>query len=479
MATGTTWLHSGRRFGKQLLRSLDDAAFRELCRFVRKRESKNSGSRKHAGIQVQKLHRRRDLRGRQIAVRRRQKWQMRQSILLTALCPERDRRWRVAGRTRKRLEIDLQNFSFLDNPAETTRALCRLAGAETQYENVRLNFCDEHMLDIGPYLVLGLMGQSMVPFVTGGKLPVTTRRAIEATDLTEFLDIIPLRMPGDGQRIVPFRLQRRGSVLQTDRNITANPSTKEKVTTELVQAVRVWLESSGAELTDDGEKALSSLCNEILENGERHARPGDGGDWAVAGLMERREQRGHSDPGTNADLVCNFAFVSIGLTIPETIFYTESPTVKSDLTRYCALHRSHALPDSVLATLFAAQDGMTRKRYPPATPGGLGLMSAVEAVAGLTDDAEGSHNSSLTIISGPACIQFKGQFLNVYNASDSDARRFQWLNVSQSPREAPNRDAAFALPVDFPGTIITARFVLRGDAVSRGDALGEQKRRSW
>lgn len=457
------WPMPLRDMGKAFVQSLGDADFRALCKLVATRAKTLTSSKKHARKLVAKMRKRRRAPLNLKIRRRGNSVEFRHSTVLEAFCPGRSGRWLSEEDRSRNINLDLENFSFHDSPVSTMLLLRELAFAETECYSARVNFEDRHMLDVGPYLVLGLMRQHMAPFVSGGHLPLSTRRALEATDLSKYLRIQEINADTNGA-IVPFKLHRRGSTQLTDRNIGGTPSTKEKTTEALVKAVISWLSENGELLTREGETALASLSNEILENAERHANPGESGDWSVAGLMEKRKLNSGIDREV---MVCNFAFVSVGETISKTIGLTMDPRVRRDLAQYVQTHSKGRSSGDVLATLLATQDGMTRTAQSLSAPGGLGLMSAVDAVAGLGDELVAPDLDAvrpcLTIISGDSCIRFAGPYLKSHTSDN--ALRYQWLNEGQTPRDAPDKSYAHALPVAFPGTIISARFVLAGLAV--------------
>lgn len=465
------WPRPLRRLGKDFLRSIDAESFALICRLVARRARKRSGSRKHARHLVQELIRRRHPyphgRHERVVLSAR----FRSSALLSALCPDREQVWQDPRRRSRREEFQLTRFSFIDDPAATFSALCEFARAEARCVEARVHFDDAHMLDIGPYLVWGLMRQDMAPVLSGGRISEGVRQAVDATGLREFMRISPRRNHHDG-RIAPFPLRRKhGGQLGDAANLAFRPSSKEKVSTDLVETVDGWLHAAGVQLTSHGTQQLASLCAEILDNAERHARPEGGGEWAVAGLMERRAAvRGAVDQ--RETLVCNLAFVNVGLSIGETICNTEDPIVAADLDEYLAQHGCARLVGDLakarlLATVLAAQDGVSRFRQDQGARGGVGIMTAVEAVQSLGEEIGDGLGPALTVISGRACIQFAPPYLRF---AEKDSVRLQWFNSDSRPEDPPDPTHVFNLPAAFPGTIITARFVLREEAVAVASA---------
>lgn len=463
------WPRSLRRLRGDLLRQLDDETFAELLRRIRRRAFIHSGSFRHARERCRVLLRRRRPYGHSPIPKRMLVVQYKESALLDGLVGNRRASWVPPKRRTKVAHITLQNFSFIDNPIGTLQLICTLIEAEAECRDARVDFDDPHMLDIGPYLVWGLMQKDMAPYMTGGRISNGVRQALLATGLRAFMGI-SVQLDYQERRIVPFRLrQRRAAGTSTDTSVANSPSTKEKIGEELVQTVNRWLRAAGGKLTDEGKHKLYVLSAEILDNAERHSRQNGDGDWAVAGLMERRRLPARAEASGPEDVfVCNFAFVNLGMPIGDTIRRSQDPRVQSDIGNYLARHARRRGAEgererSLLATTLALQDGISRFAQEGGARGGVGLMTAAEAVADLHDHIDGAPQAGLTIISGTCCVHFSGEYLGCL---EEEHLRYQWFNPEQSPNAPPSVRHVFPLPAPFPGTIISARFVLEDSAYS-------------
>jgi hypothetical protein len=461
------WPCPSRSLTRAILQSLDEDTFSELRRRIRRRARRNSGSDRHAKSLVREIEKRRYSESTRVRHQRLFKAEFHESEILEALCPRRRRQW-VAPRARSAQQrLRFQDFSFIDNPVGALTDLARLAQIETYCREVRVDFADVYMKDISPYLVWGMIREAMAPILVGGKINYPVRAAVEATGLAQFMRIAPMG-PSLGHAIVPFPLRRRRPAYSSeDRDIAFNPSTREKLADDLVTTISTCVRRAGLELNHDGAHGVCSLVGEVLDNAERHSRDGGDGDWAVAGFVVSRQ-----DSGSSGRLLhyCNFAFVNVGRTIAETITTASDAHVAGSLSTYSGAHGGeNADRRALLATVLALQDGMSCVSQTRGSSGGVGMMSALEAVYGLGSELARSQDQALVIVSGNSCVRFLPPF---WSPVVQNGLRYQWFNEEQSPNKPPANTHAFNLPHRFPGTIISARFVLAEAATTSRGGVG-------
>jgi hypothetical protein len=95
----------------------------------------------------------------------------RPSPILDALIPARETQWiPVMRRDRfaEEPEIELRNFSFVDYPRETLKAIKNLGEISGQAITAQLHFQDDYCVDIAPYLVLAEVWPAMANVFRGG-----------------------------------------------------------------------------------------------------------------------------------------------------------------------------------------------------------------------------------------------------------------------------------------------------------------------
>lgn len=205
---------------------------------------------------------------------------------------------------------------------------------------------------------------------------------------------------------------------------------------------------------------------EILDNAERHSRPGTNeGRWYVAGFMARRRESGRDWHD------CHIAFVNLGCTISETIEQSKSDRIRSNLKRYQQRHAANA-PQSAdaLATLYAMQDGVSSL---PDGAAGKGMMEMVELTNILGRIGDDAHRPAITIISGRSCIRFHDRYADCFQPGPDRPSRLQPFNIEKNLDSPPDPDYVYDLDHPFPGTIVTLRFSLDHEALTEQHTGGK------
>ena len=455
-----TWPLPFRKLTSEVVRSLSDEEFNFLCRSVYRRARRHQKSARQAHELVRRLiHRRREGSG-SIPTLSNLHHEMfwarrRDDQILDSLCSDRVKRWVPPFRRKDVVHFSLNNFSFVDAPNDTMTQLHDIAVAECTARSGALDFGDSQILDIGPYVVWGLMSRKMAPFLSGGKMGVSVQKVIEAVRLRQFMRMKEFTGLKDHKDVWAFTLKERNAGTPTatpDKAISFS-----KVADELVETVDEWLGAlpDPMRLTKQAQGHINKIATEILDNAERHSQPGSlRGDWYVAGFMARRELNGQGDTST-IWYDCHVAIVNLGTTIAQRIL--QSPKeMREDLDRYTVRHRARTRQSrNALATLYAMQDGVSSL---PESHGGKGMMDVVGFVNALGNTEDPTHQPRVTIISGRSCIRFVGPYKG-YQLS-TKGRRVQAFNVGGSFEIPPDDDYVFDLDFGFPGTIVALRFSL-------------------
>ena len=379
--------------------------------------------------------------------------------ILEALVPNRDQKWLPPAKRIKSeapLCLALKEFSFIDNPLGTMRQLREIAEAECVSREGRLDFEDHHILDIGPYVVLGLMHRDMVPFLDGGRMELPVQKVIEAVHLRKPMRIKPFEGLRDHKDVWAFPLRER-----TPGQHTAIPSMAigfSSAADGLVDTVNEWLGAlpTAMKLKDKASSRLNKIATEILDNAQRHGNSAnDEGNWQIAGFMARRTL-----PDQTESYDCHIAIVNPGIAISSNILNIMQEPIRSDLNEYIKCQSRCGLKRETLATIYAMQDCVSSA--PGA--GGLGMMEMVEMVAELGRTENSKKKPAITIISGGSCIRFHDRYCGFER--ESGLRR-QMFNPDCSVENAPDPNYVFDMDCVFPGTIVTMRFSLDCDAQLR------------
>ena len=389
--------------------------------------------------------------------------QCKDCAILDALYPGRKSVWLPAVKRRRPAEVVLEKFSLIENPIGTMRMLHDIAVAEANAAPIAVHFGDAVCLDLSPYLILGLMQPNMLPVVTGGNVTVTVQSMLHAVELDRFLGMS--LSSTKGATFVPFpvryRMQR-----STSKNTAFEPSTKEKLSDDLVKTINSWLslQKGNVQLTKDGKGNVARIVGELLDNAERH---GDltqqDGDWAIAGFlsMVKYEEDGH------VSATCNLAVASIGATISESMAVCEDDRTRSLIDKYIGLHQRRGRYSSeLLTTVYALQDKISRFRLDDhRSSGGIGLMDMMQFVDELGSTSHEKEAPRITLISGKSCVTLRDRYRRGVLPSEGAARRL-WFNESNTLEDAPDPAYVMDLPFGFPGTLVAIRFAFDAEHVS-------------
>lgn len=463
------WPISSSDLGIELLRSLDDGEFRELCRRIRGRILASGGDRRMAARVVRQLQKKRNPKRHLKIPKSLMARKIKPSPILDNILKDRRRIWINPIKRKEEQEIILDGFSFLDNPITTMEALENIARAECVSLRMSVHFDDPMIRDIGPYLVLAEMRQDMAPVLAGGRMNIPVQKVIEAVNIRQYMGINKFSKLQDVKDVWAFELRRRRkSETSKSDNLFDRPTTKEKTSDELVDTVDEWLDALDPpfELKKDAKGYLSRLCNEILENAERHSRRIGDGSWTVSGFMAKRNYE-TSDKEEITTYQCHLSFLSIGETIAESIFSCPEE-IRVKLNDYCDAHLTRFSPRlsrETLATVFALQDGISRLPQIE-SKGGVGMMDMVQFVndLGLTDLEK--HHPAISIVSGTSYVKFDDRFpMGVRDGVDKP--RLQWFNLGNTPKEPPAASNVFELPYRFPGTVLSIRFTFDQEFLRR------------
>ena len=206
------------------------------------------------------------------------------------------------------------------------------------------------------------------------------------------------------------------------------------------------------QLSEEGCVNVTTFAIEILENAQRHSVKDEEGNWYMTAFMEYRDNQ----------YFCSLSFINTGIPIYESILSTSNPIVAKELHDYIAHHSN--IDKAILSTVYALQDGSTRQNY-KGSRGGIGMLRMVKFINEIGYTELVNEKPVIAIISGNVYIKFSDQYGNAVKKEDN--RHYQWFNPSQDRSEKPDHNHAFLLKRTFPGTIITTRFMLDAESLSK------------
>ena len=391
-----------------------------------------------------------------------------ESPVLDGLLPTRRKNWKSPLQRSFSAfpkAIDLEKFTFIDNPVGTLQSFKAIALIEGQERTARLNFKDQFCDDAGAYLVLAEVWPHMTRIFQGGEMSVPVQRVLNATGVSEHNRMRTLATENARDReqrqkssIWAYPLQRRrpaGSSSSMTQHL--DQQAREKAADRFSTWTNTCLgESAELELTQEGKANIANIMGEVLCNAERHSRSdSDDGDWSVTAFMVRREAEG------GEAYRCMIAFLSVGQSIAESLA-SAATDIRQRESEYLARHWQSGRSPTTLSTVFAMQDTIT---CDPAAregrSGGTGLQDILDfvGVLGATDDM--SAGPKVTIVSGKSCIQLKHPYIQGAREGGVGTKpRLLWFNPANSADLPPDEAFVFDLEDHFAGTLVTIAFNL-------------------
>ena len=457
------WPRGLSDFSKEDLQKIPDHEFSWLKQQLRKRAKKRTNSTTASNAIAREIEVRRRSTKRTPFTKRLLLAKFKTCEIMDVLVRNRRTRWEKSIPRRKKLaRVDASNFSFLDNPEATLRTLRRIAECECDAASLELNFVDDEITDIGPFLVLGLMHEKMAPIISGGLVSAPTMKVLDAVGLRKVLKMRRLGIEHMMRDVWALPLQRRhaGGTSATD-NLAMEPSRVEITADQITNHIDDWLSKIDpkARLTVWGASRIKAFVGEILNNAERHGRTGGDGEWISAGFMARREVE---IEGLRRHVhVCHLCFFNPGQSVAQSIGSAPFETTRQ-ISQYRRRHRMTGLHHDTLSTVFALQDGISRVAQGDDDPtGGTGIMDVVEFANEVGRANHPELAPIVAIVSGMAYIKFYPPYNRGIPAGDGEPR-LQWFNADNSVMTAPDRSHVTNMSQLFPGTLVTLRFTLDG-----------------
>lgn len=382
---------------------------------------------------------------------------MKESAILEALFPNRKNNWKkISKRTdNKKQEINIENFSFIDNPENTLEIFKKIAELEATkpFRTCELNYLDKTIDDISPYLLLGEITKKMFPFIRGGKISENLKYAMRPLKLDEFLGITGVSYPDKIPNILALPVYTRRDKNDITKDITTS-SSRDYISFKVCEQFNFWLQkiselsNTKVQLSNSGKSYLGNIIGEILDNAEKYAYlDKNNGDWNITCFMEFNQQKN--------EYKCCLSIFNEGISIAKSIQNTKVKSVKDNLNDY--INKNRKYDKDLLSTVFALQDNSTVDNG--SSCGGLGMMHIVNFIKLIGKNNHKDKQPQLVIISGNSYIKFSGDYLFSTNTNEI-GNRYQWFNKNNTLSEPPDEKNIFCLKNYVAGTIISTRFYL-------------------
>ena len=250
-----------------------------------------------------------------------------------------------------------------------------------------------------------------------------------------------------------------------DLPVIINNSTNPKVwgksevdLTNIVEYIKKCLKRLNRELTIDAENEFYKVIGEIMSNALEHSTLPF--SYAIGFFQETHNDDEHFG-------IFNFSIFNYGDTIYQTFKNPDCQNQKavfemnalSENFTQRGFFKSASFEEETLWTLYALQEGITCKPKKR----GNGSIQYIENFFKLKGDMLNDSISSMTILSGNTRIVFDGTYQIIEKVKDNPNRKYKFITFNESGEinEEPNKKFVTFAPNFFPGTLISARILIK------------------
>lgn len=230
--------------------------------------------------------------------------------------------------------------------------------------------------------------------------------------------------------------------------------------TNIVEYIKNCLGRLNRELTIDAESEFYKVIGEIMSNALEHSTAPY--SYAIGFFQETHNDEEHFG-------VFNFSIFNLGDTIYQT-FKSENCQNKKAVNEMNALSenftrngffKSASFEEETLWTLYAMQEGVTSKPKKR----GNGSIQYIENFFKLKGDMCKDNISSMVVVSGNTRIIFDGTYQIIEKSKEGTNRDYKYITFNESGEinEKPNKKFVTFAPNFFPGTLISARILIKFD----------------
>lgn len=231
--------------------------------------------------------------------------------------------------------------------------------------------------------------------------------------------------------------------------------------TKIVDYLNKCLVHNSFELTITGKNELGNMIGEILNNAEDHSPLNT---YYVTGnyYMDRSISNGKRD---NVGIL-NLSFLNFGYSIYEGLEETKdcNKDVYDVLDKvYSSLIKAPFSKEN-LFTLYALQDGVSRLKYEDNSRG-TGTMTFINCFYSIGDYESKTRrlHPQLSILSGATQLICN----NNYKPTEKEGKYILSLNKENDLSIPPDEKNLKSLKYKFPGTLLTVRFCLNNEHISK------------
>lgn len=218
----------------------------------------------------------------------------------------------------------------------------------------------------------------------------------------------------------------------------------------LEQTIREFLDDClndfGYRLNELGERVIEKIVSEWISNCKNHLK--NFCEYYCTGSLSYEEGTG----------ICNLVLVNFGETIKESIDNSDTTTIgRATFEKITKIQNYDSEFTEENGTVLASIQRRVSRLKTENNTRGTGFPQIMDFFSQLSDDVK---KSKMTIISGSTQIKFaKSEYLR-YNEEGEI-----YFNEAKNPIEKPNKENVINIKNNFPGTLISIKFVFKKEHI--------------
>ncbi|HXC61840.1 MAG TPA: hypothetical protein VNV63_04120, partial [Nitrospiria bacterium] len=241
--------------------------------------------------------------------------------------------------------------------------------------------------------------------------------------------------------------------------------------TDLTRFFDNCLSTENYALKLEWKSKLISLITEVLDNSEQHANRDR--YWYTIGHFNHLE----NEPGGD----CHIVVFNFGDSIYDSLKRRDtSESLKKQIADLASRHRSRGFlgfqkpkwQEETLWTLYALQEGVSRfADTPEGIDRGNGTVRMIQFFTELAGE-----QPKMVVVSGQTHILFDGTYvLRDRLMSGGERRKIIAFNAENDLEKPPDERFVRHLPLKFPGTLVSLRFILHRDRLKLVQELVDER----
>ena len=368
-----------------------------------------------------------------------------------------------------------KQFSFISNPIESLKCIRKIFRlTKLDLEQITLDFSKCEAIDICAFSVLSVFCINSIMARNGASTELDFSNKLSSKDpkLYEFLqksELTKNNILSNKQPIVDYNYGKitylMGGGSSLEKSAPCFNYTSSQASTKIFEFINASLKDLNYELTVKGEKLLSTIVGEIIDNSELHS--GKFCQWFTKAQFEKNNENSYM----------NITVFNFGKTI-----YSNMKSISPDSDIYRWMHTKKRLHKNRgyyrdghwhqknLFTFLALQDGISHKyNKTNGLDRGTGTIRFLDCFQKLANET--NHQSEICIFSGHSHVRIPSKYQLVEKVENGKNTQVLALNEQGSLSEKPDYEylQQFNRTNFFPGTLFSIKLQLKSNFIKKSD----------